>query len=404
MAGGAIVFDGVWKKFQRGERHDSLRDAIPALGRHLLGRRRPEQLERQEFWAVQDVSFEVKPGQALGLIGSNGAGKSTVLKLLTKILRPTRGHCEVHGRIGALIEVSAAFHPDLTGRENVFLQGGIMGMKRAEIARKFDEIVEFSELRDFIDTPVKRYSSGMHARLGFSIAAHLDSDVLIVDEVLSVGDFSFQQRALDRIKQMVKQDIPVVVVSHQLETVTTLCTHAILLEKGRVAYAGSPSDTISHYVVDRSSPAQVLAEQPVRLDSVSLSSAERVKSGDTIEVTVRGSIEWHARNLEPVCVYVRSLGTREIVFATSNVRCNVDLPQSGPFELNVELQLNLPPGLYAIETGAWDGTTQQHAGHGPSASILVEGGPSFWGTVQLNPCMRLASQSLAPAGGAARAR
>src|SRR5213082_2142763 len=195
----AVVFEGIWKKFRRGERHDSLRDLVPALARGLARRRRPLDLAEQEFWAVRDVSFEVGAGEALGIIGPNGAGKSTILKLLTKILRPTRGRVEMRGRVGALIEVAAGFHPDLTGRENVFLQGAVMGMKRAEIQMRFDEIVDFAGVSEFIDTPVKRYSSGMNARLGFSIAAHLMPDVLIIDEVLSVGDMAFQERCFERM-------------------------------------------------------------------------------------------------------------------------------------------------------------------------------------------------------------
>src|SRR6185312_4063250 len=193
-----VRFEGVWKKFQRGEVHDSLRDLIPAVARRFVRGKTPPALSNREFWAVRDVSFNVGMGQALGIMGPNGAGKSTILKLLTKILRPDRGIREVHGRIGMLIEISAGFHPDLTGRENVFLQGAIMGMKRVDIRRKFDEIVAFSEIEDFIDTPVKRYSSGMNARLGFAIAAHVDPDVLIIDEVLAVGDFRFQDKAFGR--------------------------------------------------------------------------------------------------------------------------------------------------------------------------------------------------------------
>ena len=160
---------------------------------------RPDALDAQEFWALRDVSFEVKPGEALGIIGPNGAGKSTALKLLTKILRPTAGRCQVRGRVGALIEIAAGFHPDLTGRENLYLQGAIMGMKRAEVTAKLDDIIDFSGIRDFIDTPVKRYSSGMNARLGFAIAAHVDPDVLLIDEVLAVGDFAFQQKCYERL-------------------------------------------------------------------------------------------------------------------------------------------------------------------------------------------------------------
>ena len=246
----AVVFDGVWKKFRRGERHDSLRDLIPSIGRRLIGRRRPadhQDLDAGEFWALRDVSFEVKPGEALGIIGPNGAGKSTVLKLLTRILKPTRGRCEVRGRVGALIEVAAGFHPDLTGRENIALQGAIMGMKQAEIARKFDAIVDFAGVSEFIDTPVKRYSSGMNARLGFSIAAHLDPDVLLIDEVLSVGDARFQEQCLIRMRALRAAGVPLVFVSHNLVAVLDLCTRAVVVDHGRVMFDGEPAAAIQEY-------------------------------------------------------------------------------------------------------------------------------------------------------------
>ena len=186
MGANAVEFHGVWKKFVRGERYDSLRDLIPATTKLLFSPRKND-LEAKEFWALQDVSFDVGRGDALGIIGPNGSGKSTTLKLLSKILKPDRGNLRVSGRMSTLIELGAGFHPDLTGRENVYLNGTILGMRKAEIDKKFDEIVEFSELKDFLDTPVKRYSSGMHARLGFSVAARVNPEVLIVDEVLSVG-------------------------------------------------------------------------------------------------------------------------------------------------------------------------------------------------------------------------
>ena len=219
-APGRMVFDRVWKKFNRGSMHDSLRDLIPAAASRLLGRGpKATDLGSGDFWAVRDLSFEVLPGQCLGVIGPNGSGKSTTLKLLTRIYAPTLGHAAITGRVGTLIEVSAGFHGDLSGRENVFLQGAIMGMRTRDIARRFDEIVEFSGISEFIDTQVKRYSSGMNARLGFAIAAHLEPDVLVIDEVLAVGDLSFQQRAFGRIKEMTRSGIPVIMVSHQLDRV-----------------------------------------------------------------------------------------------------------------------------------------------------------------------------------------
>jgi lipopolysaccharide transport system ATP-binding protein len=229
----AVVFDHVWKKFRRGERHDTMRDAFTSWIKHPFRRRDPDVLGEQEFWVLQNVSFEIRPGEALGVIGPNGAGKSTALKLLTKIIKPTKGRCFTRGRVGALIEISSGFHHDLTGRENLYLQGAILGMNRHEITRKLDAIVEFAGLSEFIDTPVKRYSSGMNARLGFAIAAHIDPDVLIIDEVLAVGDMAFQQKCYDRLEEFRRNGAAVVFVSHNMQVVISLCDRALLLRRGR---------------------------------------------------------------------------------------------------------------------------------------------------------------------------
>jgi lipopolysaccharide transport system ATP-binding protein len=247
MPESVIAFDGVWKKFRRGEHHDSLRDLIPALVRRFASTREIA-LDADEFWVLRNVTFEVRPGQALGIIGPNGAGKSTALKLLTRILKPTRGTTRVHGRVGALIELAAGFHPDLTGRENIFLQGAIMGMKRDEIRQRFDEIVDFAGIPDFIDTPVKRYSSGMNARLGFAIAAHLDPDVLLIDEVLAVGDFSFQQKCYARLERFRNQGIPIAFVSHNMQAIATLCDRVMLLRSGHDPLLGDVPSVLSEYV------------------------------------------------------------------------------------------------------------------------------------------------------------
>ncbi len=259
----AIQLDQVWKQFRRGEHHDSLRDLVPSLAARLLGRERDP--DRRRFWAVEDVSFDVRAGEALGIIGPNGAGKSTILKLLTRILRPTRGRCVVHGRIGALIEVAAGFHPDLTGRENVYLQGAIVGMKRAEITRKFDQIVDFAGIGEFIDTPVKRFSSGMNARLGFAIAANLDPDVLIIDEVLSVGDTGFQARCAARMREMRNQGVPFVFMSHNLPAIVELCTKAIFIDHGRLMSSGSAGEVVQTYQLASSRSARV--DAPPRPDT-----------------------------------------------------------------------------------------------------------------------------------------
>ncbi|MBS1817570.1 MAG: ATP-binding cassette domain-containing protein [Acidobacteria bacterium] len=247
MSTGSLVFDGVWKKFNRGQRFDSIRDLVPAMVSSLTRRANASGLEQKEFWALQNVSFEVKAGEALGIIGPNGAGKSTALKVLTRLLRPDRGRSVVQGRVGALVEIAAGFHPDLTGRENVFMQGAIMGMKRAEIQRKFDDIVDFAGVGEFIDTPIKRYSSGMNARLGFAVAAHLEPDVLIIDEVLSVGDLSFQEKCYERMQQFVRSGIAVVFVSHNLSAISALCDRVLVLRQGQVQTLAPTQEAITVY-------------------------------------------------------------------------------------------------------------------------------------------------------------
>jgi len=243
----ALRVENVSKRFSRGEMHDSLRDFIPALFAKVTGRTSASS-KAKDFWALQDVTFELERGEAFGIIGANGAGKSTILKLITGIMKPTSGRIEVNGRLSALIEVGAGFHPDLTGRENIYLNGTILGMRRAEIDRKFDAIVEFSGLADFIDTPVKRYSTGMYARLGFSVAAHVDPDILIVDEVLSVGDVVFQNRCLEKMNSIIHSGATVIFVSHNLRAIAELCPRSILLEHGRVAAAGPSQEVLRSYL------------------------------------------------------------------------------------------------------------------------------------------------------------
>jgi len=200
-----------------------------------------------EVWAVNDISFEVQQGEVLGIVGHNGAGKTTILKLLSSITAPTSGEITIRGRLAALIEVSSGFHPELTGRENVYLHGAMLGMRRAEITRKMDSIVEFSGVEKYIDVPVKRYSSGMYVRLGFSVAAHLDPDIVLLDEVLAVGDVAFQSKCLDRIAELRKSGRTIVFVSHDLASVYRICDRAILLDRGRVLLDGEPRSVIDQY-------------------------------------------------------------------------------------------------------------------------------------------------------------
>jgi len=245
----AIEVNNVWKKFRKGEIHDSLRDLIPSLTKRWFGgNHNPSKLGESDFWALRDVSFKVRQGEVLGIIGSNGAGKSTMLRLLSRILKPNMGHIKVNGRLTALIEVGAGFHQDLTGRENIYLNGAILGMKKQEIDKIFDEIVAFSGLEEFIDTPVKRYSSGMNSRLGFAVAAHVDPEILLVDEVLAVGDVRFQQKCLRKMHEVGSQGRTVIFVSHNMSAVTRLCGRAILLDEARVFQEGPSRDVVSAYL------------------------------------------------------------------------------------------------------------------------------------------------------------
>ena len=213
----------------------------------------------EDFWALQDVNFEVQPGEVVGIIGRNGAGKSTLLKILSRITKPTTGRVTLNGRVGSLLEVGTGFHPELTGRENVYLNGSILGMTRREIAKKFDEIVAFAEVERFLDTPVKRYSSGMYVRLAFAVAAHLEPEILIVDEVLAVGDQAFQQKCLGKMSDLASCGRTILFVSHQMSAVQSLCSHAVLMERGRIRNFGVKSRIIAEYI-DSGSEANAAGE------------------------------------------------------------------------------------------------------------------------------------------------
>ncbi len=295
----ALRMEHVYKKFRKGEVYNSLRDLIPTLPGRMFRQQELSARDKQEFWALQDVSFEVPHGQALGIIGRNGAGKSTILKILARIMKPTKGRMVVNGRLAAIIEITAGFHPDLTGRENIFLNGTILGMTKREIAGKLDQIIAFSGLEEFIDTPIKRYSSGMYARLGFSVAAHVDPEVLIVDEVLSVGDFAFQQRCVDRMRSILKGGTTVLFVSHNLKTVTELCQHAMLLDRGKVVSIGPTDSVVQRYLSETLNTSNTGGNESVFISSVKVrgESGEQLKfeSGETawvdIEVTARKNVE-----------------------------------------------------------------------------------------------------------------
>ena len=247
----AIRVENLSKQYQLGGQQaayqtfrEALIESASAPLRWLKGERR----QVEKFWALDDVSFEVKQGEAVGIIGRNGAGKSTLLKILSSITQPTRGHVELYGRVGSLLEVGTGFHPELTGRENIYLNGAILGMSRQEIAGKFDEIVDFAEVEKFLDTPVKFYSSGMYVRLAFAVAAHLEPEILVVDEVLAVGDTVFQKKCLSKMGAVAQEGRTVLFVSHNMGAVQRLCSRAILLDQGGIHLEGDVSEVIQAYV------------------------------------------------------------------------------------------------------------------------------------------------------------
>jgi lipopolysaccharide transport system ATP-binding protein len=252
MSTPAIRVDRLGKRYRLGkqQQYRTLREAIIATMTSALPflRRQGRDANPKDMWALQDVSFEVARGEVLGIIGRNGAGKSTLLKVLSRITDPTTGRVELRGRIGSLLEVGTGFHAELTGRENIFLNGAILGMARVEIERQFDAIVAFAGVEAFIDTPVKHYSTGMYLRLAFAVAAHLQPDTLIVDEVLAVGDANFQRKCLSKMGEVAAGGRTVLFVSHSMPAVLSLCTRAILLEQGRVAYDGRPEDAVDRYL------------------------------------------------------------------------------------------------------------------------------------------------------------
>ncbi len=276
-----LEFHSVSKRYYLGGLRGNLREAIPSLARRLAGRGRPA--PRPVVWALRDASFQVCAGEAVAIIGPNGAGKTTALKLATHVTQPTEGKITVCGRTAALIELGAGFHPELTGRENVYLNGTILGLRRREVAARFDAIVAFSELERFLETPVKRYSSGMYARLGFSVAAHVNPDVLIVDEVLAVGDLAFQAKCLAHMAQMVRSGTTVVIVTHHLARVRRLCNRGIFLQAGRILVDGPIDEAIVAYQAtqdeskkfqvggeerEERAPAALSAESPVAITGV----------------------------------------------------------------------------------------------------------------------------------------
>lgn len=361
----AIVASGLGKRYRIGRmrtHHETLSETISTAVRHPIAatRRALSREPSPTMWALKDVSFEVKPGEIVGIIGRNGAGKSTLLKLLSRITEPTEGFAELHGRIGALLEVGTGFHPELTGRENTFLNGAVLGMKRAEIARKFDEIVAFADIGEFLDTPVKRYSSGMYVRLAFAVAAHLEPDILIVDEVLAVGDAEFQRKCLGKMEHVAGHGRTVLFVSHNMGAVEGLCPRAIWLNKGRIQADGPSGEVVRKYL-DSGSDAAVyepeghLGFTDLVIEKLMLRNAR----GEATTAVAPGEqlrVEIHYRALQrlPRPSFWLTLGSRFGWLFGSNMMLDGAQPEfiEGPGVITCEFSaVRLLPGTYSMRLG-----------------------------------------------------
>jgi lipopolysaccharide transport system ATP-binding protein len=354
----AIRCENLSKRYRIGspERYRTLRDAISnaalAPFRHS---RNNSQNGHGYIWALQDVCFEIKRGEVVGIIGLNGAGKSTLLRILSRITAPTRGVAEIYGRVGSLLEVGTGFHPELTGRENIYLNGAILGMQKSEIDRKFDEIVAFAEVDQFLDTPVKRYSSGMYVRLAFGVAAHLETELLLVDEVLAVGDAQFQKKCFDKMHEIGTQGRTILFVSHNMSAVRSICEQALIIEKGRVVAQGEIDETVDRYLSEINA-SQALGET-VETNTFSVTSVEIasvaspvIKTFDTVQVKVQFVPR---ADIQDPGLYVSFLTTDSRRLTGLDLKdfiTTASLPAGQPAELGFTIEsLPLLPGTYQIE-------------------------------------------------------
>jgi lipopolysaccharide transport system ATP-binding protein len=338
-------------------------DQAKLLGQRLTGRRLALSNEQEEFWALRDVSFEIKQGDRIGIIGRNGAGKSTLLKILSRIVEPSAGQVAVRGRVASLLEVGTGFHPELTGRENVFLNGAILGMSRAEIARKFDEIIAFAEVEKFLDTPVKRYSSGMYVRLAFAVAAHLEPEILIVDEVLAVGDTQFQKKCLGKIDSVSQEGRTVLFVSHSIGALRSLCNRAIWLKQGQLHRQGSALAITDEYLSSmlQSSTHQTnLAEihrshppETLKLTQLSVNHGDPVLHGEPVSLTMEYEMLRAASGVAFEVGFRTIEGTRLLSIDSDIPGPLYDLTAGTKGSITVHLEpLLLEPGRYLIDVGA----------------------------------------------------
>jgi len=318
----------------------------------------------ETIWALKDVSFEVKRGEVVGIIGRNGAGKSTLLKILSRITEPTSGRAEIHGRVGSLLEVGTGFHPELTGRENIYLNGAILGMKKAEIERKFDEIVAFSEIEKFLDTPVKHYSSGMYVRLAFAVAAHLEPEILLVDEVLAVGDAAFQKKCLGKMGDVAREGRTVLFVSHNMTAVQALCPQCVLLDSGRLAHQGETIKVVRHYLGSQRQTKQVFLGPMTRRTGSGgarytavriLDSEGQVTSSVSIGGKVTIELEFESERVlssPSFGVLFRNSMLEPVVLLTTRITHGEMPPvtRGGTVRLHIE-RLDLLPGSYYLTLG-----------------------------------------------------
>jgi homopolymeric O-antigen transport system ATP-binding protein len=370
----AIRVDGLWKEYRIGKRErapESFREAlIRTLSRTFREFAPKEASARQAswFWALQDVSFTVEPGEIVGVIGRNGAGKTTILKVLSRITRPNRGRAEVLGRLGSLLEVGTGFHPELTGRENIYINGSILGMRRAEIRRRFDEIVAFAEVEQFLDTPVKRYSTGMAVRLAFSIAAHLEAEILLIDEVLAVGDMRFQRKCLGKMGEVSRDGRTVLFVSHNLGAISKLCTRGLVLNEGKLVAATDIAEAVRTYTEQVSGAWKPSAFDfmgplggTVEFDEISINECStdgaQVMPSEPVLIRVRGEAK---KSVEGYRTTFSIFKDGELVVSRHDTMEPSQLGQ-GRFESEVAIPAYfLSPGEYwvtfggyTVETGAW---------------------------------------------------
>jgi len=312
------------------------------------------------IWALKDVSFEVKRGEVVGIIGRNGAGKTTLLKILSRITEPTEGYAEIHGRVGSLLEVGTGFHPELTGRENIYLNGAILGMKKREIDRKFDEIVAFAEVEKFIDTPVKYYSSGMYVRLAFAVAAHLEPEILLVDEVLAVGDAAFQKKCLGKMGDVAREGRTVLFVSHNMAAILSLCNKAYLLDEGHIVCSGITEDVVARYMQSISSVATIPLHQRtdrrgdgrVRLTSISIDNGTgqpSIRCSDRLRIRI-GYTAQHKLSGARFLIGINDQFNRRIFLLDSEMAGGLpDVLPASAFISCVTNPINLMPGQYKVK-------------------------------------------------------